>query len=40
MACLNPKLIYRIAEKIPLQNLNILVDKRDKLYSKLFEYKL
>ena len=31
MACLNPTLVYRIAEKVPLENLDILMDRRDKL---------
>lgn len=40
MACLNPTLVYRIAEKVPLEYLDNLMDRRDKLQSKLFECKL
>jgi len=40
MNCLNSDLIKQIAEKTPMDKLNTLLDKRDKLTSKLFKKKL
>lgn len=40
MNCLNQTLVKRIAADVPLERLDDLVDKRDKLTSKLFMKKL
>jgi len=40
MSCLNDKLISLIAEYTPMGKLHTLLDKRDKLTSKLFQKKL
>ena len=40
MACLSDKIIYQIAEQLPIGKLNNLLDKRDKLSSRLFKAKL
>ena len=40
MNCLNQNLIKRIANQISIEKLDDLVDKRDKLTSKLFMKKL
>ena len=40
MSCLNQELIKQISLKMPINKLDNLVDKRDKLTSKIFEKKL
>jgi len=40
MNCLNQNLIKRIANQVTIERLDDLVDKRDKLTSKLFMKKL
>lgn len=40
MNCLNDKVLYLIAEQLPIGKLNNLADKRDKLTSRLFKAKL
>ena len=40
MNCLNDKLVKKIAEQTPIGKLTTLLDKRDKLTSKLFQKKL
>lgn len=40
MNCLNGNLIKRIAEAVTIEKLDDLLDKRDKLCSKLFQKKL
>ena len=40
MSCLNQELIKQISLKTPIRKLDSLVDKRDKLTSKIFEKKL
>ena len=40
MCCLNVDLIRRISMKVPMKKLSNLLDKRDKLTSKLFQKKL
>jgi hypothetical protein len=40
MGCLNKELIMQISLKVPMAKLDKLVDKRDKLTSKLFSKKL
>jgi hypothetical protein len=40
MSCLNQELIKQISLKVPMQKLDSLVDKRDKLTSKIYEKKL
>lgn len=39
MNCLNENLISQIAEQVPIMKLTNLLDKRDKLASKLFQKK-
>ena len=39
MSCLNDSLTKQISEKVPVERLNTLVDKRDKLTSKIFQKK-
>ncbi len=40
MSCLNDKVLYLIAEQLPIGKLNNLMDKRDKLTSRLFKAKV
>lgn len=40
MNCLNDNLISQIAEQVPVMKLSNLLDKRDKLMSKLFQKKV
>ena len=40
MSCMNECIIWRIAEKCPINHLLQVYDKRDKLRSTLFKYKL
>jgi len=40
MSCLNENLITQISAKVPMGILDDLVDKRDKLKSRIFEKKL
>ena len=40
MNCMNSNLIKRLASKVSLYELNTLVDKKDKLTSKLYMKKL
>jgi len=40
MNCLNDRLVVQIAEKVPIDRLQNLQDKRDKLLSKLYDQKL
>lgn len=40
MTCLNENLINQISSKVPISILDDLVDKRDKLKSRIFEKKL
>lgn len=40
MNCLNSTLVKHLAEKIPLEDLEVLKDKKDKLTSKLYMKKL
>ena len=40
MNCLNDKIIESIAENTPMSKLIALLDKRDKLTSKIYEKKL
>jgi hypothetical protein len=40
MNCLNSTLVKKLAEQIPIYDLNVLKDKKDKLMSKLYMKKL
>ena len=40
MSCLNDNLLTQISAKVPMNILNELIDKRDKLKSRMFEKKV
>ena len=40
MNCLNSTLVKKLAEQIPIYDLNVLKDKKDKLMSKIYMKKL